>query len=248
MTTLTELKEKANEEVTLDPKYVTVLYAEYGKRKTITACRMVNERGLLLTTDDSWKTLLKSQHKEVYDKVKIVKLDGLSQIEYINKDSFDTIIWDTISQSVEHYLDILYDESNWGGKYREKIQTTNKELKGLEILSPMDYRVTRDMFRPALNQLFNKQSAHIIFTSQMRIPVPGLSPDSMHRPDIPAGTFKIIATRADIIANLRPVGKRFIADVTENSMAYLGKSRIEGIQDQMDLDSFVKTYKEFVFK
>lgn len=249
MITQEELKAEANKDATTSKYRVSVLYGDYGKRKTCTACAMVNERGLLLSADDSWKVLLNTRHRGLLDKVKkIIKLEGLKQLEYIDFDGYDTIIWDTVSHSVDTYLDILYDESDWGGKYREKLKTTNKELKDLEILAPVDYRVTRDGFRPVLNRLFNNTNAHIIFTSHMTIPLPGLSQDQLNRPSIPAATFKIIGTRADLIANLRAANRKFVADVTESSLTYLGKSRIEGIQGAMDLDSFVNTYKEIVFK
>lgn len=246
MTTLDELKAEANKDATTSANRVSILYGDHGKRKTTTACSMVGERGLLLSSDDSWKVLLNDRHKELFSKMHIVKLEALSQLEYIDFDGYDTVIWDTFSASVDMYIDLLYDESSWGGKYREKISTTHKDLKGIEIMSPMDYRVTRDVFRPTLNK-FLKIPAHIIFTSQWNEPVKGMSADMIRKPAIPNATFKLIATKADIIACIRPSTRNFVADVTENSLAYLGKSRIEGLQGQMDLDKFVATYKEIVF-
>jgi hypothetical protein len=250
MTTASEAKliEEANADPTTSPYRVSVLYGDYGKRKTTTACSMVNNRGLLLSSDDSWKVLLNDRHKELYEKITVVSLKGLSQLQYIKFDDYDTIIWDTISQSVEYYLDLLYDEGTWSKSYREKIQSNNKELKGLEILAAMDYRVTRDVMRPVLNRLFNNTEAHIIFTSQVNEPFPGLSAEMTRKPAVPNATFKIIGTRADIIANVRP-GRpgKFIAEMSEGSLAYLGKSRFERLQGQMDLETFVSTYKEIVF-
>ncbi|MFY3742211.1 MAG: hypothetical protein HMLIMOIP_002675 [Candidatus Nitrosomirales archaeon] len=252
-----ELVEEANREVTeFEAKRVTVLYGDYGKRKTTTACSMVNERGLLLSSDDSWKVLLNERHKDIYSKIKVFNFGGLSQLEYINFTGYDTIIWDTVSQSVDNFLDLLYDKGKWSTKsgqtFREHIMPKDKklpkELENLEILAPVDYRVARDALRPAFNKLFKETEAHIIFTSQMTEPFPGLSKDQRNRPSISAATFKIIATRADIIANLRPSsGGKFIADMSESTLTSLGKSRIEGFQGQMDLDTFITRYKELVF-
>lgn len=250
MTTTDDLITEANKDATVDPNYVTVLYGDYGNRKTTTACSMVKARGLLLSSDDSWKVLLNPRHKELYDKIEVKELTGLSQIKYIDLNAgYDTIIWDTVSQSVDVFLDLLYDEADWGGKYRDKIKTSSKheDLKNVETLAPVDYRVTRDTLRPHLNRLFKETNAHIIFTSQMTEPLPGLSANQQKRPSIPAATFKIIGTRADIIANTRIVGTKSVADVS-NSLTQLGKSRIEGIQGAMDLDAFVTKYKEIVFK
>ena len=252
MTTLDELKEEANKDATVSANRVSVIYGDFGKRKTITACSMVKDKGLLLSSDDSWKVLLNNRHKDLMAKMRVIKLEGLSQLEYINFDGFDTIVWDTLSKSVDRYLDLLYDNAQWKTKtgqpaYREQVVSTHKDLKGLEILAPMDYRVTRDIFRPALDKLFNEIDSHIIFTSQVKEPTPGLSKDTVRRPDVPAATFKIVGERADLVVNIRPNNKSFVADMTENSITMLGKSRIEGLQGTMDLDNFVTKYKEIVF-
>jgi len=241
-----ELIEAANRDATVSKYRVSVLYGDYGSRKTSTACSMVNERGLLLSSDDSWKVLLNPRHKNIYSKIDVKPLEGLTQLKYIDFEGYDTIIWDTFSQSVDVYLDLLYDEAKWGSNYREKIITNNPELKGLEALGFVDYRVTRDTFRPVLNKLFRETEAHIIFTSQMTEPIPNLG-NQQKRPSIPQATFKIVGTRADIIACTKGNGTKFTADVTQ-SLTQLGKSRIEGIQGSMDLDKFVTTYKEIVFK
>jgi hypothetical protein len=241
-----EKKRLANEDPTVSPYYVSVLYGDYGNRKTTAAGSMVKDRGLLLSTDDSWKVLLNDRHKDIYQKITILQLEGLSQLKYIDLSGYDTIIWDTISQSVDVYLDLLYDEADWGGKYREKIVSKNEDLKGLENLAAVDYRVTRDTFRPILNRLFKNTKAHIIFTSQVTEPIKGLSANEQKRPSIPQATFKIIGTRADIIANLRVNGTKAVADVS-HGLTQLGKSRIEGIQGSMDLEAFVNKYKETVF-
>lgn len=253
MTTQSELKELANQDPTVSPYRVTVLYGDYGKRKTTTACSMTNERGLLLSSDDSWKVLLNDRHAEIFKKHKIIKLEAISQLDYIDLDGYDTIIWDTLSHSVDVFLDLLYDKGTWTNKaggpgYREQIQTKEKELSGLEVLAPIDYRVTRDKLRPAFNRLFKETKANIIFTSQVTEPLPGLSKDTKAKPSIPAATFKIVGTRADLIACIKPTNRgKFVVDLTEDSMTILGKSRIQGLQGQMDLEVFVNKYKEIVF-
>jgi hypothetical protein len=247
MTTTPNYEELANADPTTSPYFVTVLYGDYGNRKTTTACSMTNERGLLLCSDDSWKVLLDPRHKDLYDKHKIIALDGLSQLKHIDFSDYDTIIWDTFSQSVDVYLDLLYDEADWGGKYRDRIKSKNPELKDVETLAPVDYRVTRDSMRPILNRLFRETQANIVFTSQMTEPLPGLSQNQQKRPSIPAATFKIVGTRADFIGNIRVLGSKAVVDVT-NSLTQLGKSRFGSIQGQMDPDVFVTKYKEIVFK
>jgi hypothetical protein len=251
MTTPAELREEANKDATPNPYRVTILYGDHGKRKTATAASMVYKRGLLLSSDGSWTTLLNERHQEDFKKLKIVPLTGLSQFDYLDFDGYDTIIWDTVSESVDRILDLLYDEAEWKGsggqpKYRERISSKNDEIKDVEILAPMDYRVTRDIFRPAFNKLFSLP-ANLILTSQWNEPVKGLTPDMIRRPGIPNATFKVIARKSDLIGNIRPDGKGFVVDLTENSVSYLGKSRIQGLEGKMPVEAFVKKYKEIVF-
>lgn len=250
MTTEAELKIAANKEAdTPDANWVSVLYGDYGSRKTTLACSMINERGLLLSSDASWKVLLNERHRDTREKVKIVPLEGLSQLDYVDFDGFDTVIWDTVSHSIDSFLDLLYDEANWGGKYREKLNTKNEELKKLQIeaLAPADYRVTRDTLRPVFERLFKRTDAHLIFTSQMIKPIPGLSANQQARPSIPEATFKILGTRADIIGMTTVAGNKAFIDVTQGA-TQLGKSRLETVQGRLDLDVFVNRYKEKVFK
>lgn len=247
-----ELIKEANKDATTSPYYVSVLYGDYGSRKTTTACSMVGEKGLLLSSDDSWKVLRNPRHSGLLDKITVRPMTGLSQLQYVDFADYDTIIWDTLSQSVDVYLDLLYDEADWGKtnngqpRFRDVINSKNPDLKNLQTLAPVDYRVTRDSFRPILNRLFLETEAHIIFTSQFIEPIPGLSQNQQKRPAIPQATFKIVGTRADVIAHIKTTGTKYVADVT-HGLTQLGKSRIEGIQGPMDLDKFVSKYKEIVF-
>jgi hypothetical protein len=248
MTTPAEFKEEANRDATISPYFVSVLYGDIGNCKTSLACNMVGERGLLLSSDDSWKVLKKPRHSDLLDKIKVIPLQGLDQFPYIDFEGYDTIIWDTLSQSIDAFLDLLYDEADWGGKYRDQLKTTNPALKKMKIetLAPVDYRVTRDTVRPIINKLFYETKANIIFTSQFTDPIPGLSANQQKRPAIPAATFKTVGTRADIIAHCKLINGKATVDVT-NGLTQLGKSRIEGIQGSLDFDTFVKKYKEIVF-
>lgn len=249
MTTEAELKILANSSApTPSPYYVTVLYGDTGTRKTTTAVSLVKEKGLLLSSDDSWKVLLNDRHRELYEKVKIIQLEGLSQLRYIDFEGYDTIIWDTLSQSVDTFLDLLYDEASWSGNIREKLTTSNKELKGLETLGLADYRLTRDKLRPIFNKLFRETKAHLVITSQMKRPIPmGQNSSQQVTPAIPGATFKIVDTRADVIAQTKMNGSKSEIDVT-HGVTQLGKSRIESIQGKMSQDAFIKAYKEKVFK
>lgn len=248
MTTINDYEEEANRDPEPTNRRVSVLYGDFGSRKTTTAASMVNERGLLLTTDDSWTSLLNPRHREVYSKLKITPVTGISQFEYIDFKGYDTVIWDTLSQTVDEFLDLMYDEADWAGKIREKINTKNTELKKLNVqaLGAMDYRVTRDTLRPVFNKLFRETEANLIFTCQFKQPMQGLSSDQRVRPDIPAATFKVIGTRADLIGHTKAVNGKYVVDFT-NNLTQLGKSRIESIEGSMNPETFIANYKKVVF-
>lgn len=238
---MTNLTDKAMQSPELSPYNIICLYGEFGKRKTTTACSLIQSNGLLISSDNSWKVLNRTQHKDLLDKTTIVRYDGLSQLEHIEYEGFDTIIFDTFGKMVDNYLDILLDNADWGGRYREKLSSKEKSLSGLSVPAPIDYRVTRDQFRPHLNRIMNLP-AHKIFTFHVNDPIEGLSADTTRKPRIPASTWSMIAELADIIGWLRGGRKGFTVSVDENSLAYVGKSRIDGIEGEMKQEDFINVY------
>lgn len=246
-----ELYNEANRDAVESPYRVTVIYGDIGSRKTTVAASLVKDKGLLLSTDGSWESLLNPRHAEIYKKLKITPVDAISQFKHIDFDNgYDTVIWDTASETVDTFLDLMYDEADWAGKIRENIVTKNPELKKLKVqsLGAMDYRVTRDTLRPVFNRLFfSGLTSHIVITSQVKKPMAGLSQDTQMRPDIPAATFKIIGVRATLIGHTKPVSGKYVIDFT-NNLTQLGKTRIEGIEGSMDHQAFITKYKERVFK
>lgn len=236
------LEDEALQPPEVSPFFVTCLYGEFGKRKTTTACSLVREKGLLISADNSWKVLKRERHGSLFDKVTIIGYDGLSQLDYIDYEDFDTVIFDTLSKMVDNYLDLLLDKANWGGRnFRESLSSREKELKGIEVPAPMDYRVVRDQFRPAFTRLMEAK-AHKVFTFHVNDPIEGLSKDTVRRPRMPASTWSMIAELADVIGWLRGGRKGFTISVDENSLAYIGKSRLDGIEGEMSIEAFIEAY------
>lgn len=224
-------------------KLITVLYGEFGKRKTTTACSMIKNKGLLISADGTWIVLLKPEHRDLRDKVTIVEYEGLSQLERIDYSPYDTIILDTANEVVDQYLDMLYDKADWGGKFRERINTKEPELKGTTIIAQADYRVLRDKLRPVIRKLL-AQPAHVIFTAHVTEPVAGLTTDLTKRPNVPPSIWKILGRLAHIIGYIDSSSKGFTINVDEGSTACVGKSQVLGISGRMSLDTFVNKYKE----
>lgn len=217
------------------------LYGEFGKRKTTTACGLIVEHGLLISADNSWKVLKRTIHKDLLDKTELVVYDGLSQLEYINYTNYDTVIFDTFSKMVDNYLDLLLDNATWGG-YREKLKSEREDLKGLEVVAPIDYRVLRDQFRPVLSHIM-AQPVTKVFTFHVNDPIPGLSKDDTRKPRIPNSTWSMIAELADVIGYLHSKGKEIVVGVDEKRFGYVGKSRIDGVEGEMPIAEFIAAIK-----
>lgn len=226
----------------------TILYGVYGKRKTTTACSLVKEKGLLVSSDNSWQVLLKPIHSDLYNKITLVEYEGLSQLDYLDYDSYDTVIFDTFSKMVDNYLDLLLESAKWpsgasGGNRRDKLQSTVKELKDIEVPAPTDYRVVRDQFRPIVTRLI-KAPINVIFTSHRNNPIPGLSKDTTLQPRISDGVYSIIAEAADVIGYIEGGRRGFTINVDNNSTSCHAKSRVEGIEGTMPLDDFITKMRE----
>lgn len=226
--------------------WTTVLYAETGKRKTTTACSMIIDKGLLISADDSWKVLKKDIHTDLRQKTTLIEFDSAGMFDHIDYKGYDTVICDTFTSMVDRFLDLLYDEASWGGKYRETLVTKNEFLKGTSTTAPIDYKVTRDKFRPIIHSLI-RLPAHKIFLMHPNDPIPGLTKDPTRKPRLPGATWQILAEFADVIGFIEGQDKKgFTVNVDESSTACIGKSRIQGISGRMPLERFIDVYSDSV--
>ena len=237
-----------------DSKYrATVLYADTGKRKTTTALHMILNKGLYVAADNSWQVLLDPMHKDLLEKIDggFVEYDSLSQLKYLEPEGRDTIVLDTVTRMADKYLNLVTEKGTWsrGTGYREVISTTDPELKGAASAASVDYLLLRDKFRPIIEQLILDYPCHIIFLMHAQFPTDmskGAVNGSYIRPRLSPATWQIIAELANIVGYISG-GKAksgFEVNVDEASTVYLGKSQVAGIKKHLDLDDFVRIYKE----
>jgi hypothetical protein len=251
MTEKIEEKPKAEvfplDQVELPLHRTTILYGQTGKRKTTTACRMVKERGLLISADHSWDVLFKPENKALRNIIDLRIYDGLSELDYIDYSGYDTIIADPITSMVDRFGDLLLKDASWAGKFREKLSTINPELKGVTTKAMIDYMVIRDAFQPALNRLMTLP-AHIIFTAHVNSPIKVTQDTDMTlRPSLPGKTWEIISKPASIIGYIETKGRdKVTVNVSETASYCVAKSRVSGISGVMDLEEFIKAYREIV--
>lgn len=233
---------------------ITLLYGDIGKRKTTTACSLVNDRGLLIASDNSWIVLKKKVHEDLMKKIHIIPFTSLKELFTIDYTTYDTIIIDTFSGIASYYIEILLTHASWGGKYREKliINRDNNATEGeldditnIEKSAPVDYMVLRDKLKPVMD-MWRSLEADLVFTSHVRNPVKGLDADMVKRPSIPQETLKLVTIPANIIGFMETMGKTFTVNVDEFSTYCIGKSQMDGISGKMNQTDFIRTYKELV--
>lgn len=233
-----------------DQGRVTVLYGDFGKRKTTTACSLIKQKGLLISSDKSWTVLKREIHKDLREKTTLVVFQGIKQLRHINYEDYDTVIIDTMGAIVEYYLDVMIDNGTWGGSKRDKLTIKGKmpdDIDTVEVAGQIDYRALRDKLRPVLTPILNL-SVHKIFTFHQTTPIPGFGANQQKRPTCPAATFQVIGERADLIGMIEgdKSGRNPTINFNESAADFVGKSRIDGIQGKMTLDNFVKSYRAIV--
>lgn len=103
----------------------TFIYGEYGTGKTVLAASLVQNKGLVISTDSGTDSLF--NHPELLEKIDMIPYQGLSQLTAIGKAiteghpdyvQYDTVWVDTISQVQEEYLDFLNENFTFSGNHR----------------------------------------------------------------------------------------------------------------------------------
>lgn len=242
-------------ETELEKNWITVFYGEDGKRKTTTAARLVNEKGFYITTDNSWKVLYDPMHKEDAKKLDIVFYEGRSQLLALTSEfvkSYDTLILDTGTGAIDHHLDLLLDKGEWkAGKgekgFRDSLISDDKDLQGIQVLHPMDYRATRDRWRPVWEHL-RELEINVVVTCHVNNPMPGLSADKIKRPAMPESTWKTLGRITDVVGMIYSNQQsKLVIDMREEASTHIAKSRMPGVKGTLFLDDFVKKYHTTVF-
>lgn len=232
----------------ISPWRCTVLYADTGKRKTTTAVRLIQNKGILVSADNSWVVLKKDIHKDLLDKWMLVEYEGVSQLDNLKPEGYDHIILDTVTAMTDRYIDLLLKEGKWtSGKtgYREVLSTNHPELKDVVTPAGIDYHVLRNRFRPTITKLVREYPCHIVLLMHAHFPS-AMDKDKTIRPRMAPATFQPIAEMANIIGYITGgKGKSgFTVNMDESSPIYVGKCQLEGFSRTMDLEDFIQVYKE----
>lgn len=217
--------------------YKGVLYGDFGKRKTTTACRCSRSRCVLLHADRGWHVF--RNHDELKGKVIPVRYEGLSQIRALvdaiadSREPFqdvDLLILDTISQMQENYIDFLLENAQYTGNYREKaVAKQGKKFDSVEITGMPDYHIARNKFRPVIKHLVDAPF-DVIFLAHIREPSP-LDSKKFRRPNVTEAVYRLIARDSTFLGFMENAKGEYTTTFKPTPVLS-AKSQITSLQDQ----------------
>lgn len=233
-----------------DRFYKGVLYGEFGKRKTTTACRCIRNKGILLHVDRGWNVVL--NHPEEFSiesdgNIIPLNYEGLSQVTAVvdaitsEQEPFnqtDLIIVDTVSQMQERYIDFLNENFTIFGRESakpitgKKDQFTGKPLQEVSITGLPDYHLTRNKMRPIIDLLVHAP-VDVLFLAHVREPSPiEISKGILaRRPNLTDAVWKIIARDATFIGYMEERKNEYTIDFQPTAKQH-AKSQIATLTDK----------------
>lgn len=244
--------------------YKGVLFGEFGKRKTTTACRCVRNKGVLLHVDRGWNVVLNHPDEfSVGGNIIPLQYEGLSQVSAIvdavvsDQDKFsgtDLIIVDTVSQMQERYIDFLNENFTIFGRESakpiagKKDQFTGKPLQEVSITGLPDYHLTRNKMRPIIDLLV-AAPIDVLFLAHVREPSPiEISKGILSkRPNLTDAVWKLIARDATFIGYMEERKNEYTIDFQPTAKLQ-AKSQIATLTDKKikseELPKYLWDWKE----
>jgi len=224
-----------------------VLYADFGKRKTTTALRCMNERALLQHTDRGWNVIFNHPDEfKVPENVMPIDYEGLAQtralVEAIveNQEPFNNIdlfVVDTISQEQENYIDFLNDKFTIFGREkaipRPEELKKDRTLKELEVTGLPDYHLVRNKMRPVI-ELLVRAPFNVMFLAHVRYPnfAEQAKGKIEKRPNITEAVWNVIARDATFIGFMEHSTREGFTIDFKPSKTVSAKSQIKSLTDQ----------------
>lgn len=244
--------------------YKGVLYGEFGKRKTTTACRCIRQRGIVLHADRGWNVVLNHPDEfRIGDNLIPLQYEGLSQVQALvdaiisNQEPFggsDLIILDTISQMQERYIDFLNENFTIFGRETakpiagKKDMFTGQSLKEVSITGLPDYHLTRNKMRPIIDLLV-QAPVDVLFLAHVREPSPiEISKGILaRRPNLTDAVWKLIARDATFIGYMEDRKDEYTIDF-KPTPKQSAKSQIATLTDKKikaeELPKYLWDWKE----
>lgn len=173
-----------------------LLYGDPGAGKTTLAGQLVENKACLITADSGWVVLQKEP--ELAAKIHRYDFTGLRQIEAIAQAhgegiepwcTYDTLIWDTVSQSVNIVLRNLVSQRQYP-----------KEQHDPEVEGRPHYRIVERALLDTVT-ILNKSKLNIIYTAHIRDPSQQDIDKKRFaiRPSMPEASYMVIAREVQLL-------------------------------------------------
>lgn len=242
-----ELKALCSTQTNFDELYYKgILYGDFGKRKTTTALRCMQQKAVLLHADRGWNVI--RNHPDEFSEANVIPLvyQGLSQVKAIveavieNQEPFnnvDLIILDTVSQMQEKYIDFLNENFTIFGREKAtplpgKKDEAGRPLQEVSITGLPDYHLTRNKMRPVIDLLI-QAPVDVLFLAHVREPSPiEVQKGKIEvRPNVTEAVYKLMARDATFIGFMEERKDEYTIDF-KPSRVLSAKSQIASLTDK----------------
>ncbi len=208
-----------------------LFYGDPGSYKTTLAAQLVENRGLLVSTDSAWVVL--QGYPELTEKVERIPFEGFSQLRAIciahtegiePYASFDTLILDTVSTMVQLVLRKLV-----------AVRKYPKEQHDPEVEGWPHYRIVERALIDTI-EVMNNSDLNIIYLAHVREPNDSDKEKVVKkyaiRPNMPEKSFMAVAQEVQLIGWMhRPDVKKPHQVQLQGSVAVTAKSQMATLQD-----------------
>lgn len=185
---------------------VVGIFSKPGEGKTVLATRL-GQRHAVFTDELNGLSSL-SNHPELKDRVRaipfhswdrtrrIIPLIEEGKFVHFDGESFDNIIFDTVTGMVSHEIQEIVRSG----------VATEKGKVSAEVAGRPDYLVSEQRIIPLMAEIANLQRCSVVMLSHLRVG-DKLTPGDNTRLDVHAAAFRIINKYTSVIAYLEVVGK-----------------------------------------
>lgn len=217
------------------PKRIrALLYGDTACGKTSLACRLVQDKGLLVYGDSAWSVIEK--YPEVMAKWDVVPFENFVQLRAIAEASnsgdlpYDTLLIDPMSVGVNTML--------------RKVADKNK----VEAEGWPEFRIVERYLSDTI-QILNKTDLNIIYTAHTKFPSDSDREKKKFaiRANMPEACYNVIAREVNLIGYMFKEKRGSNRQVqTEGTITESAKSQIPGIEETTyDVDEFLVLMKRW---
>lgn len=180
-----------------------LLYGDPGVGKTTLAVNLIQNKGLLITSDSAWQVIYK--YPEIQSKITRYPFQGFSQVQAIAQAhiegiepycSYDTLIWDPVSSAVDVVLRNLLE-------VKRKTIDWKKHQPDPDVEGWPHYRIASRLLLDTIIKL-NSTDLNIVYVAHIREPSRDDKENKVVkrfaiRPDLPEACFKVLHKEVQLL-------------------------------------------------